>query len=661
MAKRLVQRSTDWVINKGHNNTPSAYGDYRYFWDIWYETDASNRRTKFTVYYYLQTHNTNYTENTMDLLVPAGTSTVYINGSSIGSISSRETSTNKGDNLALRSMGSRTFTIYHNDDGSASFTFRGTGFKDSSNKTMSSGTSTYGTSTNPSFPSIASPTIIGTTDSFNIDDGVSIPITKYVSSYYDVLQISCGDFNKTIENFSDGIATKTSVSIAVTFTEAELDDIYTKIPTGENANFTFKLTTYKTSDKSTIIGTSQKTVVGNFTILLPTVNGAICTDRITNMPDYTGDETNQTIIQTVSRVTVTIPAELKAVANTRKSSIAEYVVDGVHVAYNTNGTSVDLGTMNKGYVTIYAVDSRGTSSLPYTQNFTKYIEYGVITINEKNWSLTRDDNGVSRFVNVSFEGNWWQGNFGARENTLTPIVYYRVNEGQIWTDLDAFVDGASIGYLDETQIDISTNGVFKYSGPVMSSDSDKGFDIKNSYDMLIGFRDTFSNRVLTITVNYGEPAGAIYKNKMALGGPYDEQLGGTQMWGDVYLNSEPLESAITESGSNNLGSWIKYSDGTMITRQSYEREISGDWTDWGSLYTKPVEMEDFPVAFAEPPTPMIWHESTGYLFFIAPNNTEGLTHVTSATRPSDITLIRGSSMGATTTFIVHVTAIGKWK
>ena len=50
MATQMVQRSTDWVINKGHNNTPSAHGDYRYFWTIYYDTDKANRRTKFTVY-----------------------------------------------------------------------------------------------------------------------------------------------------------------------------------------------------------------------------------------------------------------------------------------------------------------------------------------------------------------------------------------------------------------------------------------------------------------------------------------------------------------------------------------------------------------------------------------------------------------------------------
>lgn len=653
MATQMVQRSTDWVINKGHNNTPDPYGDYRYFWVIYYTTDKTNRCTKFTVQYWLQTHFTTY-ENMIAIYIPSGTSTVYINGSSIGSISSSSTSPDPGDNLRLRWMGEKTFTIYHNNDGSASFTFRGTGFKDSSGNTMSSGTSTYSTA-NGNFPKIPSQSKLGTIDAFNIDEGISsLPITQYVTSYYNVLEISDGtNVFKTI----DGIANTNPV----VFTEEELDNIYTIISSGTSATFTFKLTTYSGSDKTTIIGTDSKTATGNFTIVLPTVNGAVCTDRIVNMPDYTGDETNQTIIQNKSLVTVTIPTEMEAVANTRKASIVEYVIDGVHVTYNANGTSVDLSRMTKDYVTIYAVDSRGTSSLAYTQNFTNYIDYNVITINEKNWSLTRDDNGVSRFVTVSFEGNWWDGNFGARENTLTPLVYYRVNEGQIWTDLDEFVDGASIGYLDETLIDTSTNGVFKYDGPVMSSDSDKGFDIKNSYDMLIGFQDTFSNRVLTITVDYGSPAIAVYKNRAALGGPYDESLGGTQLWDNVYLNGESLESAITESGSNDLGSWIKYSDGTMITRQSYEREISGDWTDWGSLYTKPVEMENFPTAFIEPPTPMIWHESTGYLFFIAPNNTEGLTHSTSATRPSDITLIRGSSMGATTTFIVHVTAIGKWK
>lgn len=537
MATQMVQRSTDWVINYGHNNTPDPAGDYRHFWVISYDTDKTNRLTKFTVDYYLQTHNTSYTSNTLDLHIPAGTATVYINNSSIGSCSNAATSTDKGDNYRLRYLGSKTFKIYHNDDGSASFKFRGTGFG------ISSGESTYSTPKN--FPSIASPSIVGTVNTFDIDSGVSIPVTKYVSSYYDVLEISNGsNIFKTIENATNGFAVKTSTSIPVTFTSAELDDIYTKIPKGENATFTFKLTTYTNSGKTSKVGDSTKTATGNFTIQLPSVYGGICTDAFDSNVNLTGDTTKQTIIKGQSYINIAIPTNMQAVANTRKATIVEYVVDDVHIPYDANGVSKPLSTSNssKDHVVIYAVDSRGTSSLPYTQKFTKYIDYNRVSLNTKNYKFERQNNGISRFIDTSFEGTWFSGNFGAKQNSLTPFVYYRVNEGQIWNDLNEFVDGASVGRLDMSKLDTSTPGVFKYNGPIMSAESDTGFDIKNSYDMFFGFRDELSNEGFTLTVNYGEPAAAIYKNKMALGGPYDEMLGGTQMWGDIYVNGAPLDA-----------------------------------------------------------------------------------------------------------------------
>jgi hypothetical protein len=165
-----------------------------------------------------------------------------------------------------------------------------------------------------------------------------------------------------------------------------------------------------------------------------------------------------------------------------------------------------------------------------------------------------------------------------------------------------------------------------------------------SYNFKIRAVDAFgSESVITLVCAKGEWLRAIFKDRID--------------FKKITIGGNP----IIESGETDNGSYIKYYDGTMVTRQSYERTISGGWTEWGSLWTKPVELEDFPETFIEPPTPIIWHESAGYLFSIAPNNTDGLTHVTSASRPTDITLIRGSDMNAETSFIVHVVAIGKWK
>ena len=297
----------------------------------------------------------------------------------------------------------------------------------------------------------------------------------------------------------------------------------------------------------------------------------------------TGDSTMQTIIKGISLIDVSIPTNMQAVANTRGATISEYVIEGLHVKYNASGTSLQLVQFDenskpiyetysqKDHVLIYAVDSRGTSSLPYEQKFTKYIPYEPVTVNGKTRQIGRQNNGISRFIDVTFEGTWWNGNFGALQNELIPIVYYRDAEDGYWTDLNEFVEGAEVGQIDMSLVDTSTPGVFKYSGPVSSNESDKGFDVSVNYDMLIGFWDLLTNMVLIVTVPYGEPAIAVYKNKAALGGPYDEQLGGTQLWGDIYVNGEPHGSG-----------------GSVTSDDVYSTEetVIGKWIDNKPLYRK---------------------------------------------------------------------------
>lgn len=566
MATKMIERSTYWVETGG--GSPNSSGDYRYYWVIYYDTDKTNRLTKFTVKYYLQTHCTSYTDNSLHPAAPAGKSTVYINGSSIGSISTSYTTIDKGASWALKYLGEKTFKIYHNNDGSASFTFRGEGFG------KGTATSTYSTA-NGNFPSIASPTIIGDINTFDIDAGVSIPVTKYVSSYYDVLEILNGsNVFKTIENATNGFATKTSTPISVTFTSAELDDIYTKIPKGENATFTFRLTTYTNPGKTSKVGDSSKTATGNFTIQLPSVYGGICTDAFDSNVNLTGDTTKQTIIKGQSYINIAIPTNMQAVANTRKATIVEYVVDDVHILYDANGVSKPLSTSNssKDHVVIYAVDSRGTSSLAYTQKFTKYIDYKSPVMNDKTYKIIRDDSGISRFVTASFDGTWWQGNFGAKENNLRPEVWYRDAADDDWEDIYEFLNGATRGSLDVSLLNTSTEGSFSYNGPIMSAESDKGFNIKLAYDIAILIWDELGGCYVGVTVQYGEPAAAIYKNKMALGGPYDESLGGTQLWDDVYLNGEPLGvssgSSSTQKHTITLRPTSNY---TVTTTSAYQR------------------------------------------------------------------------------------------
>ena len=513
MAKHMVDRSTYWVVSGGSN--PTASGDYRYFWKLYYDTDATNRRTKFTVDYYLQTHCTDYTANSIVLGIPAGKSIVYKDGSSIGSVSTAATEVNKGDNWKLKKIGSKTFNVSHKNDGSASFKFQGSGFG------KSTAVSTYSTA-NGDFPKVPSQSTLGTIETFNIDEGVTIPITTYVTSYYCKLDIMVGD---TIFKSINGIENNQQV----VFTEDELNNIYRDIPTGETATFTFLLTTYSNDTMSTTIGTNSKTAVGNFNIVLPTLNDTNITYYDKNDVTFALTNNRQSIIKNSSQVVIEISKANEAKANTRGATISHYVIEGVSIPYNTNGISYDFGTTDKSYVLVQAVDSRGTSSLLIQKVFTPFIDYNPVTKNDDQ-SYSRNNSGVGPKVTISFSGTWWQGNFGNLTNTLKATYKFKK------TQSEEYVTGKTALVLNT-----STEHTFSCEQGIAGDQSDNGFDVSETYDIIVIVEDgTGSSVQYVYSIHAGVPAIALYKNKAALGDSYDETLGGTQLWNDVYLNGIKL-------------------------------------------------------------------------------------------------------------------------
>ena len=123
MATLLKERSTYWV--RTNSSSRRSDFDYRAYWKIYYEQSEADKkllRTKITVDYYLQT----YWDGDSLSIYDSTSSNVYINGSSIGTISMNTSSYDEGTKLVKK--GSKTTYVYHNKDGTGSFTFRGTGF-----------------------------------------------------------------------------------------------------------------------------------------------------------------------------------------------------------------------------------------------------------------------------------------------------------------------------------------------------------------------------------------------------------------------------------------------------------------------------------------------------------------------------------------------------
>lgn len=91
--------------------------------------------------------------------------------------------------------------------------------------------------------------VLGTIADFNLEDGFSVPVTKYSSSFSDELSLSIGAINiKTIPNYTNGSSIK--------LTDAELLGAYTALGSGKSTEVSFALST---KSGSTTVGTDNGT------------------------------------------------------------------------------------------------------------------------------------------------------------------------------------------------------------------------------------------------------------------------------------------------------------------------------------------------------------------------------------------------------------------
>jgi len=112
---------------------------------------------------------------------------------------------------------------------------------------------------------------------------------------------------------------------------------------------------------------------------------------------------------------------------------------------------------------------------------------------------------------------------------------------------------------------------------------------------------------------------------------------------------------IVESGSNDNGDYIKFSDGTMICTKKISKVLNLT-NSFGSLYETPdkVQLGDFPVLFISVPTVNVCISSSngnGWLETVGryTNSNAGIIYICSAVSLTNIN------------YVINVTAIGKWK
>lgn len=249
---------------------------------------------------------------------------------------------------ATKILATGSKNIYHNSDGSKTFNYS---FSQEIAITYSGtyiGTITgSGTGTLDSIPRAS---VLGSISNFTIGAAMTIPITKYLSSFSDTLNIYVGNtWIKRVE----GLTNNQSVS----FTTAELTNIYKAMPNVASATFRFVNTTYNGSN---IVGTSTKTTTGTITASIkPSISGISLSEANTDVPSAWG-----LFVKGVSKILGTITA-----AAGTGSSISSYSTSINGTRYTTQTfTTEALNTSGTNTVNVTVTDTRGRT-VTYSTTF----------------------------------------------------------------------------------------------------------------------------------------------------------------------------------------------------------------------------------------------------------------------------------------------------
>ena len=368
----------------------------------------------------------NYTPVSWKLQLISSNSTANINSTASKDYSvtvdgSKKTGTNTvglsgGDTKTLAS-GSKN--IYHDSDGTCTFSysfsqeFAITYSGESVGTKSGSGTGTLDT--------IPRKSVLGTISNFTIGNTINIPITKYYSGFTDTLTIKLGSTTiKTISSVTNGYD--------VSFTTAELNNIYSLLPSATKGTFTFTLTT-KNGD--TTIGTSSQTATGSINAnIKPSISSVSIAEAVSGINAQFGG-----YVQNQSKIKGTITA-----AAGNGSSIASYktVINGNTYTTSTFTTGA-LKTSGSNTYTVTITDKRGrTATTSGTYTVIAYTIPQITTFNVVRCLADGTEDVEGEYVKINVNSSI---SSVSSKNTKSFKLEYKKKSATTWTAIQTYTAG----------------------------------------------------------------------------------------------------------------------------------------------------------------------------------------------------------------------------
>ena len=365
--------------------------------------------------------NKNYSVVT-DGTTKSGTNTIGLNGG------------------ATKTLASGSKNIYHNADGTKTFNFSfsqeiGITYAGASIGTITgSGTGTLDT--------IPRASVLGTIANFTIGDAITIPITKYSSSFSDSINIYIG--NLWIKTAGSITNNKT-----ITFTEQEISNIYAATAGSTSAVFRFVNTTYS---GSTAIGTSTKTATGTIGAnIKPTISSVSIAEAVSNIKTQFGF-----YVQNKSKLGVTINA---TAGNGSVIEAYETIINGTKYVTNTFTTEV-LTTSGTNTYSVKVTDKRGrTATTSGTFTVTAYTVPTIATLGVQRCLAdgTLNDNGGYAKVNGSASITSLSS-----KNTKIFKLQYKKKSDYDWTTVQTYTSAYTYTVTNKIVADINPDDPYEF-------------------------------------------------------------------------------------------------------------------------------------------------------------------------------------------------------
>ena len=293
---------------------------------------------------------------------------------------------------------------------------------------------------------------------------------------------------------------------------------------------------------------------------------------------------NQSIVGGVSTLQITIPTTKKATA-LKGASIVSYIISDKAIDYSTSEIKKTIPQYNSSKIIVSAVDTRGNTTT-VQKTITDFIVYSPIAINQTSATISRTNN-IDEETKISFEGTFWNSNFGKVDNSLSVSYKYRLKGSS-----DAYTTGVT------TITPTINNNSFSVTNKAILGDTNDGFDVSKSYEIIVEVSDKLSVNEIDYTLNPGKNAIEIVGNEV------------------TKINDIPFEELIPketdyviESGSNSQWSWQKWNSGVAECWGNFT--ASGTSKVWNSPvynltgakfgpYNFPFEFVELPIEIANP-------------------------------------------------------------